>query len=56
MGAEPTLDALARALYPLFATLEAFGLCLIATHSARTALETTWSRVKIYALDTGEAP
>lgn len=49
MRAEAALNTLARALDPLFIALEAFGLCLIAAHSARAALETTLSRVKFHA-------
>jgi hypothetical protein len=54
MRAEAALDTLARALDPLFIALEAFGLCLIAAHSARATLETTLSRVKLHALGIGK--
>jgi hypothetical protein len=53
VGAEPALNTLARALDPLFIALEAFGLCLVAAHSARATLETTLFRVKIHVLKIG---
>ena len=56
MRAEATLNALAGALDALFAALEALRLCLVASHSARAALETAcmWFRVMIFALDMWE--